>query len=208
MARFHFPAWPAVCTTSSEPAARAGCIQIESGRRMTGEETLDSRCRRSAMNPMPAARPASTPSARPEPVLTARTLRRQNQIFRGTGGVSAENRTLGFVPAFLDTQTGAVYRACFADGRPAPMHLLDGLPSAVVEPRRNDGPGNRPQVLRPSGFSAGGAILYPRTGRRRSSALMVAGSTDRGFSRPRRHEPRRLALGDATRTAARRPCAP
>ncbi len=87
------------------------------------------------MNPMPAARPASTPSARPEPVLTTRTLRRQNRVFRGTGGVSAENRTLGFVPAFLDTQTGAVYRACFADGRPAPMHLLDGLPSAVVASR-------------------------------------------------------------------------
>ena len=87
------------------------------------------------MNPMPIARPASMPSARPEPALTARTLRRQNQVFRGTGGVSAENRTLGFVPAFLDTQTGAVYRACFADGRPAPMHLLDGLPPAVVASR-------------------------------------------------------------------------
>ncbi len=87
------------------------------------------------MNPMPAARPASMPSARPEPALTARTLRRQNQVFHGTGGVSAENRTLGFVPAFRDTQTGAVYRACFADGRPAPMHLLDGLPSVVVESR-------------------------------------------------------------------------
>ncbi len=87
------------------------------------------------MNPMLAARPASTPSARPEPALTTRTLRRQNQMFRGTGGVSAENRTLGFVPVFLDTQTGAVYRACFADGRPAPMHLLDDLPSAVVASR-------------------------------------------------------------------------
>ena len=87
------------------------------------------------MNPMLAARPASTPSTRPEPALTALTLRRQNQVFRGTGGVSAENRTLGFVPAFLDTQTGVVYRACFADGRPAPMHLLDGLPPTVVASR-------------------------------------------------------------------------
>lgn len=64
--------------------------------------------------------------------LTAQTLRQQNQVFRGTGGVSAENRSQGFVPAFLDTQTGQVYRACFADGRPAPMHLLEGLPSALV----------------------------------------------------------------------------
>jgi hypothetical protein len=63
---------------------------------------------------------------------SARTLRQQNRAFRGTGGVSAENRALGFAPAFLDTQTGAVYRACFADGRPAPMHLLEGLPPTLV----------------------------------------------------------------------------
>jgi hypothetical protein len=67
--------------------------------------------------------------------LSARTLRRQNRVFQGTGGVSADNRTLGFAPAFLDTATDQVYRACFADGRPAPMHLLDGLPSAVVAAR-------------------------------------------------------------------------
>lgn len=43
------------------------------------------------------------------------------------------------VTPFLDTQTGAVYRACFADGRPAPMHLLDGLPPAVVATRDTTG---------------------------------------------------------------------
>lgn len=73
--------------------------------------------------------------ANPAPGLSARMLRQQNQKFRGTGGVSAENRALGFAPAFLDTETGAIYRACFADGRPAPMHLLEGLPAAVVAAR-------------------------------------------------------------------------
>ncbi len=67
--------------------------------------------------------------------LSAQTLRRQNRHFRGTGGVSAENRAIGFTPAFLDTATDQVYRACFADGRPAPMHLLEGLPPAVVAAR-------------------------------------------------------------------------
>ncbi len=67
--------------------------------------------------------------------LTARTLRQQNRCFRGTGGVSAENQALGFAPAFLDTITHQIYRACFADGRPAPMHLLEGLPPAVVAAR-------------------------------------------------------------------------
>ncbi|QQS55747.1 MAG: hypothetical protein IPM89_02230 [Candidatus Competibacteraceae bacterium] len=72
---------------------------------------------------------------RPASGVTAGTLRRQNRHFRGTGGVSAENRVLGFAPAFLDTATDQVYRACFADGRPAPMHLLEGLPSDVVAAR-------------------------------------------------------------------------
>lgn len=75
------------------------------------------------------------PGLRFEAGLSTETLREQNWRFRGTGGVSAENHSLGFAPAFLDTLTGAVYRACFADGRPAPMHLLDGLPPALVMAR-------------------------------------------------------------------------
>ena len=79
--------------------------------------------------------------------LTARTLRQQNRRFRGTGGVSAENQSLGFAPAFLDTTTHQIYRACFADGRPAPMHLLEGLPPAVVATRDATG---RVTALKPT----------------------------------------------------------
>lgn len=71
--------------------------------------------------------------------LTKTTLRRQTIAFRGTGGISEENGSCGFIPAFQDTETGAVYRARFADGRPAPMHLLDGLPSSVVVKRDESG---------------------------------------------------------------------
>src|SRR4030095_16677060 len=62
-------------------------------------------------------------------------LRRTSARFRGTGGVSEENCGLGFRPAFRDAQTGIVYRSCFADGRPAPFHLLDGLPPEVIVER-------------------------------------------------------------------------
>ncbi|MFO7641482.1 MAG: hypothetical protein R6X17_09540 [Candidatus Competibacteraceae bacterium] len=71
----------------------------------------------------------------PAQSLTPLALRQQNRRFRGTGGVSTENRSLGFAPAFLDTETHRVYQARFADGRPAPMHLLEGLPAAVVAAR-------------------------------------------------------------------------
>jgi hypothetical protein len=81
-----------------------------------------------------------------EPVTTA-VLHRQNTVFRGSGGVSPENQGCGFVPAFLDQETGSVYPARFADGRPAPMHLLDGLPDEVVVSRRACG---HIQALKPS----------------------------------------------------------
>ena len=57
----------------------------------------------------------------------------ENRRFRGTGGVSSGNRRQGFAPAFLDHATGRVYRSRFADGRPAPFHLLDGLPERLLD---------------------------------------------------------------------------
>jgi hypothetical protein len=71
----------------------------------------------------------------PTGILTTQVLRRQNLAFKGTGGVSAGNRSQGFAPAFLDMETGSVYLARFADGRPAPMHLLDGLPRELIVSR-------------------------------------------------------------------------
>ena len=56
----------------------------------------------------------------------------QNRQFKGTGGVSQENRSLGFRPAFLDSGTGRIYLSRFVAGRPAPMHLLEGLPVALA----------------------------------------------------------------------------
>lgn len=64
--------------------------------------------------------------------LTDAVLGNENRVYFGTGGRSQENRSHGFRPAFMDTQTRAVYASCFADGRPAPFHLLDGLPDEVV----------------------------------------------------------------------------
>ena len=68
-------------------------------------------------------------------LMTNETLRRENLAFVGTGGVSEENRPNGFVPAFYDLDTGRGEVARFADGRIAPMHLLDGLPAEWVAER-------------------------------------------------------------------------
>ena len=77
--------------------------------------------------------------AKQQQMLSVAVLKEQNKCFMRTGGRSQENRSEGFRPAFSDTKTGTVYPSCFADGRPAPMHMLDGLPSDVVVARNESG---------------------------------------------------------------------
>jgi hypothetical protein len=67
--------------------------------------------------------------------MTQDRLKQETVTHRGTGGISAENRSLGFRPAFMDRETSAVYASCFGDGRPAPFHLIDGLPDELVVAR-------------------------------------------------------------------------
>ena len=88
-------------------------------------------------------------------------LENENALYAGTGGVSAGNRRLGFRPAFLDCATLQVYPSCFADGRAAPFHLLDGLPEDVVIDRAADGRVKRVKSSIISGFERGG-FFYTR----------------------------------------------
>jgi len=59
----------------------------------------------------------------------------ENRQFAGTGGVSEENSQARFAPAFQDAGTGKVEISCFQDGRPAPCHMLDGLPEEWIVER-------------------------------------------------------------------------
>ncbi len=65
-------------------------------------------------------------------LLSEQLLRRQNIGFSGTTGVSEHNRRMGFIPAFLDTHSGISVISRFADGQPAPVHVLDGLPKQWI----------------------------------------------------------------------------
>ena len=83
--------------------------------------------------------------------MTQQQLALENARYQGTGGVSV-SCSPGFAPAFRDAQTGVVYRSRFADGRPAPFHLLDGLPNELViaRDRHRGGVIAKPSVV--SGF--------------------------------------------------------
>jgi hypothetical protein len=76
----------------------------------------------------------------------------ENADYRGTGGVSENNRRLGFQPAFIDRETCTVYLSRFADGRLAPCHLLDGLPAELVLARSEQGHVARVKASVVSGF--------------------------------------------------------
>lgn len=83
-------------------------------------------------------RTLTRPSASGAP-LSIMTLLAENERFQGHGGTSAETAGHGFRPGFLDTDTATIYPSRFADGRPAPLHLLDGLPEALVAERDANG---------------------------------------------------------------------
>lgn len=72
-------------------------------------------------------------------LLTQETLNRENLVFAGTAGVSAGNCRWGFSPGFYDTETGRMEISRFANGKPAPVHLLDGLPEPLVVERDSFG---------------------------------------------------------------------
>lgn len=71
--------------------------------------------------------------------LSNAVLVHENWVYRGSGGRSEENSGQGFRPAFLDTETHAIYPSCFSDGRPAPFHLIDGLPDDLIVARFSSG---------------------------------------------------------------------
>ena len=91
-----------------------------------------------------------------ERTMTPATLAHENVVYLGSGGRSQENRASGFRPTFLDTDTGLVHPSRFADGRPAPLHLLDGLPDGVVLARGADGRAIEVKASIVSGFSRDG----------------------------------------------------
>ncbi len=71
--------------------------------------------------------------------LTRKTLEDENRRYTGRGGISEETRGLGFLPAYLDSATGNIHLSRFADGRRAPIHLLEGLPEQLVLRREASG---------------------------------------------------------------------
>lgn len=102
-------------------------------------------------------------------LMSEEVLKQENGIHRGTGGRSPENRDLGFRPAFLDFETQIVYPSRFADGRPAPVHVLDGLPEEVIVDRTANGRVVAAKASLISGFVRNG-FFYTRSAAAKAAA--------------------------------------
>lgn len=106
-------------------------------------------------------------------------IRTQNAHFAGTGGVSGNNRAVGFVPAYQNTVTGEAVVSRFGDGRPAPVHVLDGLPESWVALRDADG-----SVTRTTGDVIAGFLRDGRFFTREAAARVLAASPPRPANKP------------------------
>ena len=109
--------------------------------------------------------------------MTPQTLHRENQTYQHSGGVSPNNRDAGFHSAFRDNATGRVYLSRFGDGRPAPLHLLDGLPDELIERRDAGG-----RVVAAKQTVIAGFLRADRFYTRRQAARVLAGSNK--YNRP------------------------
>lgn len=95
-------------------------------------------------------------------LMSKATLQAENRAHKGTGGRSQENAGLGFQPAFFDYTTCTIHLSRFANGHPAPFHVLDGLPDEAVRMRAPDGRVIAGKSTLISGFERGG-FFYTRT---------------------------------------------
>ena len=101
--------------------------------------------------------------------MNEQQLERENSLHTGTGGRSQGNSRLGFQPAFLDFRTQTLYPSRFADGRPAPFHLLEGLPDEVIVDRAPSGRAVAAKASLISGFVRNG-FFYTRDAAARAAA--------------------------------------
>ncbi len=105
--------------------------------------------------------------------FTEAHLRRENEHFSATAGISEYNHRFGFLPAFRDNASGKVYLSRFVDGRRAPVHVLDGLPKEVVTQRTSTGAVQAIRDTLVSGFLRAGRFYTRAEAERAASGSSV-----------------------------------
>ena len=71
--------------------------------------------------------------------MDSHILQSENITFADTAGISENNASRGFKPAFLDKDTGHIELARLATGQPAPVHIINWLPHEWAMSYHDDG---------------------------------------------------------------------
>lgn len=61
-------------------------------------------------------------------LIQSKRLEVENERYANTGGISQNNASMRFIPAFKNSLTGEVALSRYANGTTAPFHLMEGLP--------------------------------------------------------------------------------
>ena len=109
--------------------------------------------------------------------LTQEDVAEQSQAYRGTGGVSEENRAFGFLPAFLDRESGRIHLSCDARGVPSAVHQFDGFPGDWVVARDQHGKPCAVKASVEAGFVREGYFFT-----REQAAQLIEWEMDRAIS--------------------------
>lgn len=102
-------------------------------------------------------------------LMSIQRLAQDSLANAGTGGCSQGSAALGFRPAFFDCMTCAIHLSRFANGRPAPIHVLDGLPDDLIVLREAGGRVAAARASVIAGFERGG-YFYTRSAAARAVA--------------------------------------
>ncbi len=93
----------------------------------------------------------------------------ENIEYQNTTGLSGNNVEHGFLPAFLDSNSGQVYRSCYSNGKCAAVHLYDGLPDELITKRNIN---NKPVAVKASVVS--GFLFQQRFYTREQAIIKLA----------------------------------
>jgi len=104
-------------------------------------------------------------------LMSPQRLEGENAVHAASGGCSDGNHDLGFRAAFFDYASQRLYLSRFADGRLAPVHLLDGLPEEVVVDRALSGRVIAARASLVAGFERHG-LFYTRKSAARAAAAL------------------------------------
>lgn len=89
-------------------------------------------------------------------LLSQTQVNQQYYNYRQSGSTIFSDAAFGFMPAFMDIITEEIHLSTYDDGKPAVLHVLDGLPVSWIDVWGEDGRADSVRTGVIAGFMRGG----------------------------------------------------